>query len=52
MNTLMKKEGISVPVFIDNAESVTDMYVVDTQIIELIVSKGDKKLRIEKDGAA
>ena len=52
VNTLMKKEGISVPVFIDNAESVTDMYVVDTQIIELIVSKGDKKLRIEKDGAA
>ncbi|MCI1842473.1 MAG: hypothetical protein LKI84_10485, partial [Lactococcus lactis] len=52
VNTLIKKEGISVPVFIDNAESVTDMYVVDTQIIELIVSKGDKKLRIEKDGAA
>ena len=52
VNTLMKKEGISVPVFIDNAESVTDMYAVDTQIIELIVSKGDKKLRIEKDGAA
>ncbi|MGX7417781.1 AAA family ATPase [Carnobacterium gallinarum] len=51
VNTLMKKEGLCVPVFVDNAESVTDMYAVDTQIIELIVSKGDKKLRIEKDGA-
>jgi DNA repair exonuclease SbcCD ATPase subunit len=35
------------PVVVDNAESVTKLYKPDTQLIRLIVSEADKKLRIE-----
>jgi hypothetical protein len=37
------------PVFIDNAESVTRLLKMDTQVIRLVVSEPDKKLRLEVD---
>lgn len=36
---------IRVPLFIDNAESVTELYPLDTQVIRLVVSAQDKELR-------
>lgn len=45
---LQKVYGIKAPIFIDNAESVTKIKDIDTQIIKLIVSEKDKTLRIEK----
>jgi len=39
--------GVSMPVFIDNAESVTALEQIDTQIVQLIVSEADKQLRVE-----
>jgi len=47
INTLSKHYRIEVPVFVDNAESVTDVYKLDTQMVRLVVSEQDKKLRIE-----
>lgn len=37
INTLIKHYGVQAPIFIDNAESVTDLIDVDTQVISLIV---------------
>lgn len=48
INTLSERFGVSVPLFIDNAESVTNIPRIDTQVIRLVVSKDDKKLRCEK----
>ena len=48
INTLCKHYGVTVPVFIDNAESVTDLIKTDLQIIRLVVSAEDKTLRVEK----
>ncbi len=39
--------GVSVPLFIDNGESVTRLFPVDGQVIRLVVSKADKALRME-----
>ena len=39
--------GISMPVFVDNAESVTKLADMGGQILRLIVSENDKKLRME-----
>ncbi|WP_418360115.1 AAA family ATPase [Sphingobacterium detergens] len=47
INTLSKHFGVSAPVFLDNRESVTDIIETDAQIINLIVSPGDSKLRVE-----
>lgn len=47
INTLSKHYGISVPLFIDNAESVTHLEGTDTQVIRLIVSEEDKELRCQ-----
>lgn len=47
INTLAKHYGISVPLFIDNAESVTHLEGTDTQVIRLIVSEEDKELRCQ-----
>ncbi len=57
INTLSEHWNISMPVFIDNAESVTHLADLDTQIIRLVVSEADKALRLEteaqgKEGAA
>ena len=50
INTLAEHWGIRMPVFIDNAESVTHLASTDTQIVRLVVSEADKKLRLEVDG--
>ena len=46
INTLSKSYGVTVPLFVDNAESVTKIVSSDTQIIRLVVSENDKELRI------
>jgi DNA repair exonuclease SbcCD ATPase subunit len=44
--TLIKQFGVKAPIFIDNAESINDLYNIDTQIIRLVVSR-DSNLRVE-----
>ncbi|WBX81324.1 hypothetical protein PD280_06275 [Virgibacillus salarius] len=48
INTLSKHYEVEAPIFIDNAESVTKLIETNAQIISLIVSEKDKKLRVEK----
>lgn len=57
IEALSRHWGLTMPVFIDNAESVTHLADLDTQIIRLVVSEADKALRLEteaqrKEGAA
>lgn len=47
IDVLSKHWGLSIPVFVDNAESVTRLTQMDTQLIRLVVSEADKKLRLE-----
>lgn len=47
INTLSKNYGVQAPIFIDNAESVTSLIDIESQIISLIVSEKDKELRVE-----
>ena len=47
INTLSEHYGVSAPIFIDNAESVTEITSCNSQTINLIVSEQDKKLRLE-----
>jgi DNA repair exonuclease SbcCD ATPase subunit len=47
INTLSKYYGVSAPIWIDNAEGVTLPVDTDSQVIRLIVSPYDEKLRIE-----
>ncbi|PAF15927.1 AAA family ATPase [Terribacillus saccharophilus] len=47
INTLFQHYGITVPIFIDNSEAVTQLIDVDSQVISLRVSKGDTELRVE-----
>jgi hypothetical protein len=47
IDTLSHVLGISVPIWIDNAESVTSFLPIDAQVIRLHVSDADKKLRVE-----
>lgn len=47
IKVLSEHWGISMPVFVDNAESVTKLADMGGQIIRLIVSENDKKLRLE-----
>lgn len=47
INTLSEHYGFSAPIFIDNAEAVTQLIDTDAQVIRLVVSEKDKKLRIE-----
>lgn len=52
INTLGRYWKINLPVFIDNAESYTSLPLIDSQVIQLIVSATDPVLRIEiEDGA-
>ena len=46
INTLSEHYGIRVPLVVDNAESVTKLQEIDTQVIRLVVSENDKELRI------
>ena len=47
INTLTRHYGAQVPLFVDNAESVTQLARADTQVIRLVVSEADKELRCE-----
>ncbi|CAH1215231.1 hypothetical protein PAECIP111891_04234 [Paenibacillus allorhizoplanae] len=47
INTLSEHYGIVAPIFIDNAEAVTQLIETKGQQIRLIVSATDKKLRVE-----
>jgi len=44
---LSKHYGVTMPVFVDNAESVTHLQDIDAQVIRLIVSEQDQQLRVE-----
>ncbi|EIZ4628502.1 AAA family ATPase [Staphylococcus pseudintermedius] len=46
INTLCKHYNVTAPIFIDNAESVTDIIDTDAQQIQLIVSENSKSLVI------
>lgn len=46
INTLSEHYGIRVPLVVDNAESVTKLQEIDTQVIRLVVSENDKELRV------
>ena len=47
INALSRHNGVTVPLFVDNAESVTNLERADAQVIRLVVSADDKKLRCE-----
>jgi len=47
INTLSQHYGVQAPIFVDNAESVTKLINIDSQIISLVVSESDKQLRVE-----
>ena len=49
ISALSQVSGIQLPVWVDNAESVTELLPVDTQVIRLAVSAQDKILRVEAD---
>lgn len=51
INTLSDHYGVQAPIFIDNAESVTSLIDIDSQVIRLVVSENDKDLRVEVDAA-
>ena len=46
INTLSVAYGVRVPLFVDNAESVTKLENCNSQIIRLVVSENDKELRV------
>ena len=46
INTLSLAYGVRVPLFVDNAESVTNLEKCGSQIVRLVVSKNDKELRV------
>ena len=47
INTLSRAYGVTVPLFVDNAESVTALESGVGQIIRLVVSENDRKLRCD-----
>lgn len=48
INTMANHYNVWAPIFVDNAESVTQLLHTDAQTIRLIVSAADKTLRVEK----
>ena len=46
INTLSLAYGVTVPLFVDNAESVTALESCVGQVIRLVVSENDKELRV------
>lgn len=48
INTLSEHYGFSAPIFVDNAEAVTQLIETEGQTISLVVSEKDKELRIER----
>lgn len=51
INTLSSLYGMSAPVFVDNAESVTSLRPIRSQVIQLVVKDGQKSLKVEKEEA-
>ncbi|WP_299153125.1 AAA family ATPase [uncultured Christiangramia sp.] len=49
INTLCDHYQVSAPIFIDNRESVSQLIDSQSQIINLIVSEADTKLRVESN---
>ena len=47
VRSLSQHYGVQVPLFVDNAESVTQLEDGGMQVIRLVVSEQDKKLRME-----
>lgn len=47
INAICKHEGITAPIFIDNAESVNQLIPTDSQVIRLVVTESDSALRIQ-----
>lgn len=47
INTLSRAYGVTVPLFVDNAESVTNLEKCDCQVVRLVVSESDKELRVQ-----
>lgn len=47
INTISRAYGVNVPIFVDNAESVTDLTKTESQCIRLVVSENDKELRVK-----
>lgn len=47
IETMSRARGLRVPLFVDRAESVTDLPEPDTQVIRLIVSEEDEEMRSE-----
>jgi DNA repair exonuclease SbcCD ATPase subunit len=47
INTLSEHYKVRMPIFVDNAEAVTDLLPIDTQVIRLLVSEKDQALRVE-----
>ena len=48
IDTLAKYYGVELPVFVDNAASVTKLTQTQTEVIRLVVSEPDKTLRFER----
>lgn len=48
VNTLSEHYGFEAPVFVDNAEAVTQLIETRGQLIRLVVSGDDKNLRVEE----
>lgn len=48
IKALQRHYGIKAPIIIDNAESITSLPDLDSQLIRLVVEEKDKTLRIEK----
>lgn len=46
INALSRHYGVTVPLFVDNAEAVTRLEPCDAQVIRLVVSENDKELRM------
>lgn len=46
INALSRHYGVTVPLFVDNAEAVTRLEPCNAQVIRLVVSEEDKELRI------
>lgn len=46
IDTLSEYYGVRVPLFVDNAEGITELNEIGTQIVRLVVSEQDKELRL------
>lgn len=49
INTLSDFYGLTMPVFVDNAESVTKLINSSSQVIKLIVNENSKQLTVKKE---